>query len=82
MELMGARISYLRDVEIYGEGEPAEYLYKVVSGAVRICKVLDDGRRQVTAFQMPGEIFGLEVGGTHSFSAEANRGFNHHSGQA
>jgi CRP/FNR family transcriptional regulator, nitrogen fixation regulation protein len=71
MELMGAPISYVRGVEIYGEGEPAEYLYKVVSGAVRICKVLDDGRRQVTAFQMPGEIFGLEAGGTHSFSAEA-----------
>jgi CRP/FNR family transcriptional regulator, nitrogen fixation regulation protein len=45
MELMGARIPYVRGVEIYGEGEPAEYLYKVVSGAVRICKVLDDGRR-------------------------------------
>jgi CRP-like cAMP-binding protein len=70
MELMGARISYVRNVEIYGEGEPAEYLYKVVSGTVRICKLLDDGRRQVT-FHMPGEIFGLEVGDTHSFSAEA-----------
>jgi CRP/FNR family transcriptional regulator, nitrogen fixation regulation protein len=71
MELMGARISYVRDVEIFGEGEPAEYLYKVVTGTVRICKVLDDGRRQVTAFHMPGEIFGLEVGDTHSFCAEA-----------
>ena len=32
MELMGARISYVRDVEIYGEGEPAEYLYKMLWG--------------------------------------------------
>jgi CRP/FNR family transcriptional regulator, nitrogen fixation regulation protein len=71
MQLMGASISYVRNVEIYGEGEPAEYLYKVLSGAVRSCKLLDDGRRQVTAFHMPGEIFGLEVGDTHSFSAEA-----------
>jgi CRP/FNR family transcriptional regulator, nitrogen fixation regulation protein len=71
MELMGACISYGRDVEIYGQGEPAEYLYKVVSGAVRICRMLNDGRRQVTAFQTPGEIFGLEAGGTHAFSAEA-----------
>ena len=71
MELMGACISYVRNFEIYGEGEPTEYLYKVVSGTVRSCKLLDDGRRQVTAFHMPGEIFGLEVGDTHSFSAEA-----------
>jgi CRP/FNR family transcriptional regulator, nitrogen fixation regulation protein len=71
MELMGTRISYARNIEIYGEGEAADYLYKVVTGTVRSCKLLDDGRRQVTAFHMPGEIFGLEVGDTHSLSAEA-----------
>jgi CRP/FNR family transcriptional regulator, nitrogen fixation regulation protein len=71
IELMGARMSYARNVEIYGEGEPAEYLYKVVSGAVRITKLLDDGRRQVTAFHLAGEIFGLELSKEHRFSAEA-----------
>jgi CRP-like cAMP-binding protein len=60
-----------RNAEIYGEEEPADYLYKVVSGAVRICKLLDDGRRQITAFHLPGEIFGLEVGDEHRFTAEA-----------
>lgn len=71
VELMGARIPYARNVEIFGEGEPAEYIYKVISGAVRVCKILDDGRRQVTAFYLPGEVFGLEVGDLHRFSAEA-----------
>src|SRR6266571_7860076 len=71
IELMGARMSYPRNVEIYGEGEPADYLYKVISGAVRISKLLDDGRRQVTSFHLPGEIFGLELGKEHRFSAEA-----------
>src|SRR6266545_274100 len=70
LDLMGARMSYARNVEVYGEGEPAEYLYKVISGAVRISKLLDDGRRQVTAFHLPGEIFGLELGKEHRFSAE------------
>ena len=71
IDLMGARIAYPRNVEIYGEGEPAEYLYKVISGAVRVTKLLDDGRRQITAFHLPGEIFGLELGKEHRFSAEA-----------
>ncbi len=70
IDLMGARMSYARNVEVYGEGEPAEYLYKVISGAVRTCKLLEDGRRQVTAFHLPGEIFGLELGREHRFSAE------------
>jgi len=71
IELMGVRMSYARNTEIYGEGEPAEYLYKVMSGAVRVSKLLDDGRRQVTAFHLAGEIFGLELGKEHRFSAEA-----------
>ena len=71
IELMGVRMSYARYTEIYGEGEPADYLYKVMSGAVRVSKLLDDGRRQVTAFHLPGEIFGLELGKEHRFSAEA-----------
>ena len=71
VELMGAPMSFGRNAEIYGEGEPADYLYKVVSGTVRTYKVLTDGRRQVGGFYLPGEIFGLETGDEHGFSAEA-----------
>ena len=68
---VGAKMTYSRGEEIFGEGEPAEYLYKVLSGAVRICRILDDGRRQIGAFYMPGEFFGLEIAGDHSSSCEA-----------
>jgi CRP/FNR family nitrogen fixation transcriptional regulator len=71
LEMMGAAMKFDRNEEIYGEGEPADYLYKVVSGAVRVYKVLDDGRRQVAAFYLSGDIFGLELGDEHEASAEA-----------
>ena len=71
IEMMGAPMPFARNAEIYGENEPADYLYKVVSGAVRTYKVLNDGRRQIGSFYLPGDIFGLEVGDEHSFSAEA-----------
>ncbi len=71
IELMGATMPFSRNAEIYGENEPAEYLYKVISGAVRTYKVLNDGRRQIGAFYLPGDVFGLEVGDEHTFSAEA-----------
>jgi CRP/FNR family nitrogen fixation transcriptional regulator len=71
VEPTGAPLPVRRDVEIYGESEPAEHLYMVVSGAVRTYKVLVDGRRQICAFHLPGDFFGLETGETHSFSAEA-----------
>jgi CRP/FNR family transcriptional regulator, nitrogen fixation regulation protein len=71
IELMGVSMSFARNAEIYGESEPADYLYKVVSGTVRTYKVLNDGRRQIGAFYFPGDIFGLETGDEHVFSAEA-----------
>lgn len=71
IDLMGAVMPFARNAEIYGENEPAEYLYKVVSGAVRSYKVLSDGRRQIGGFYLPGDVFGLEAGDVHGFSAEA-----------
>jgi CRP-like cAMP-binding protein len=69
--LTGTSMSFNRNAEIYGEGEPAGYLYKVLSGTVRTYKVLKDGRRQVGDFYLPGDLFGLETGEVHAFSAEA-----------
>jgi len=71
IELMGAVMPFARNSEIYGENEPADYLYKVVSGTVRTYKVLVDGRRQIGGFHLPGDIFGFESGDEHKFSAEA-----------
>jgi CRP/FNR family transcriptional regulator, nitrogen fixation regulation protein len=71
IELMGAPMAFARNSEIYGEGEPADYCYKVISGTVRTYKVFADGRRQIGAFYMTGDLFGLEMGDEHTFSAEA-----------
>jgi CRP/FNR family transcriptional regulator, nitrogen fixation regulation protein len=71
IEFLGMPTSFARNAEIYGEKEPADYIYKVVSGAVRTYKVLIDGRRQIAAFYLPGDTFGLETGEEHAFSAEA-----------
>src|SRR3974377_1206786 len=71
LEMMGMRMAFSRNEEIYGESEPADYLYKVVSGTVRTSKVLADGRRQIGGFYIAGDVFGLETGAEHSFSAEA-----------
>jgi CRP/FNR family transcriptional regulator, nitrogen fixation regulation protein len=71
IELMGACMSFSANAEIYGENEPADYLYKVVSGTVRTYKVLVDGRRQIGAFHVPGDIFGFETEDVHTLSAKA-----------
>lgn len=71
IELMGAPMAFTRNAEIYGEGEPADYLYKVIGGTVRTYKVMNDGRRQIGAFYLTGDVFGLEMGEEYTFSAES-----------
>ncbi|TKV73909.1 cyclic nucleotide-binding domain-containing protein [Bradyrhizobium elkanii] len=69
--MVATPMRFVRNSEIYGEDEPAEYLYQVVSGAVRTYKIMEDGRRQIGAFYLPGDIFGFEAGDNHIASAEA-----------
>jgi CRP/FNR family transcriptional regulator, nitrogen fixation regulation protein len=69
--MIGAPLNIERNAEIYGEGEPAEYVYCVTRGVVRTYKLLSDGRRQISAFLLPGDVFGLEDAVEHRFTAEA-----------
>jgi CRP/FNR family transcriptional regulator, nitrogen fixation regulation protein len=69
--LVATESFYESKEEIYGESEPAEYVYQVVRGAVRTYKLLNDGRRQIGAFHLPGDVFGLESGAEHRLTAEA-----------
>ncbi|WEX79363.1 helix-turn-helix domain-containing protein (plasmid) [Sinorhizobium numidicum] len=63
--------TYRAGREIYAEGDLIEKCYQVSTGAVRIYRLLSDGRRQVVSFHLPGEMFGFEAGSNHSFFAEA-----------
>jgi CRP/FNR family nitrogen fixation transcriptional regulator len=69
--VIASEYTYRKDEEIYGEGEPSEYIYQVVRGAVRTYKLLSDGRRQIGAFHLPGDVFGLDSGAIHRLTAEA-----------
>jgi CRP/FNR family nitrogen fixation transcriptional regulator len=69
--LVATEFTYRKDEEIYGEDEAAEYVYQVIRGAVRTYKLLTDGRRQIGAFHLTGDVFGLESGTTHRLAAEA-----------
>lgn len=71
LRLVGLTRGFARGREIFGEGERADHVYSVISGAVRSFRVLSDGRRQVLDFYLPGDIFGIEPGPDHGVGAEA-----------
>src|SRR3990167_9478245 len=71
IERLGVREGFAKDEEIYGQAEPVERVYRVIKGAVRTTRLLSDGRRQIGEFYLPGDVFGLETGPDHRYSAEA-----------
>lgn len=71
LERLGSRRTFARDEEIYAEGDRSDCWFKVVSGTVRICKLMADGRRHIAEFFYAGDCFGLDGGAERAFAAEA-----------
>lgn len=71
LERIGTRRLYARNEEIFAEGDPADCWFKVVSGAVRVCRLLPDGRRHIAEFHFAGDCFGFDSLPERLFSAEA-----------
>ena len=64
-------VSYAPGQEVVGEGDPTDNYFLVVRGVFRAVKVTRDGRRQIFAFYMPGDMCGLEPGASYEITIEA-----------
>lgn len=71
LEQFGTTITVHRDQELHGQGDKANSCYRIVSGCVRTVRLMEDGRRQVGEFLLPGDLLGFDVLGTFDFAAEA-----------
>jgi CRP/FNR family nitrogen fixation transcriptional regulator len=68
---LGVAKSFDEGQAIFCEGDRAGLAYMVIAGAVRTQRLLADGRRQISAFHFPGDIFGLEFEQERRAGAEA-----------
>lgn len=71
LQMTGTVVHVGEGREIFAEGDDTHLFYKVISGVVRVCRFLSDGRRQIEAFHVEGEVFGFELGEERTLSAEA-----------
>jgi CRP/FNR family nitrogen fixation transcriptional regulator len=71
LETLSTIAPFARGEAIYRNGEPAEFWYRILSGASRKCALTLDGNRQIVDFMRPGDLFGYDAQDVHSFSAEA-----------
>ena len=67
----GTVLNVPQGADIFSQGDACDVFFRVVSGAVRICRYLGDGRRLIDAFYGEEEFFGLSLDEARLFSAEA-----------
>lgn len=53
------------------EHDPRKAVYTVTAGALRLVRLLPDGRRRVAGFRLPGDFIGLSNSGHHRHDIEA-----------
>ena len=59
-ELVAVRRTVRRGTSLFRNGEKFSSLYAIRTGFFKTCVTTEDGRDQVTGFQMAGEIIGLD----------------------
>ncbi|MDP2808867.1 MAG: fumarate/nitrate reduction transcriptional regulator Fnr [Rhodocyclaceae bacterium] len=69
--VVGARRKIRRGHHLYRSGDPFEAIYAIKTGFFKTDVLLEDGRNQVTGFQMAGEILGMDGISTESHSCNA-----------
>lgn len=71
LDTLGTVVRVRRDETLFHEGDASTHYYKVVSGALRSCKLLRDGRRHITDFFLAGDFIGVEALRSHGSTTEA-----------
>ena len=71
LEQFGSAVTIRRSCEIYGQGQPTEFCWRIVSGCARTVSLMDDGRRQVNEFLWPDDVLGVNDLDVFAFDAEA-----------
>ena len=70
---LGAVCSFSRNETIFDEGDEVTAFYKIASGVVRLCRITEDGRRQIAGFRLPGDFIGVDWASQYELTAEAVR---------
>lgn len=56
---------------LFHEGDEAENVYEVERGMLRLARVMENGRRQIVAFALPGDVVGFPEGDLHHTDCDA-----------
>jgi CRP/FNR family transcriptional regulator len=56
---------------VFWEGDPANHVFQLTAGVLRLYRILPDGRRVISGFAFPGDVLGLAFEDRYLSTAEA-----------
>src|SRR5258706_6770707 len=56
IEAQGARLHFARNEAIFNQDDPADQVYRIISGTVRLCRYMPDGRRYIMDLLLPVDL--------------------------
>lgn len=71
LETLAQNIRFVERETILVQGDPADAVFNVTEGTIRLYRLLSDGRRQIVGFLLPGDFLGLSLADHYAFSADA-----------
>jgi CRP-like cAMP-binding protein len=71
LDRIGAHAIYRRGEVLFDAGDAADTVFTVVSGCIRLVKLMSNGQRHIFAFVMPGQLAGATAAAAHAITAEA-----------
>jgi len=67
----GSRLHFRQNEIIFNQDDPADHVYRILSGTIRLCRYMPDGRRYIVDFILPGDVMGFVESPDLPVSAEA-----------
>ncbi len=62
--------SHSAQAVLFEEGDSADHLFNVTGGAIKLFRLLPDGRRQIMAFLYTGDFIGMSADDRYDYTAE------------
>jgi CRP/FNR family transcriptional regulator, anaerobic regulatory protein len=76
LDSLARQVTFEPKSTLYTQGDPANSVYNVTEGVVRLYKLLPDGKRQIVGFAIPGDFLGLAMADRFDLSADAVQSVN------
>jgi CRP/FNR family transcriptional regulator, anaerobic regulatory protein len=71
LETAARPVQFSNGEMLFLQEDPSDAVYKIVSGAAKLDRLMPDGRRQVSGFALPGYFLGISMYPRRNFGAQA-----------